>query len=161
MLYHAQIHPEQYSNTLHDEQIKELHSAIHHVCSTSVDLLGDASQFPADWLFPVRWNKGKKDAPQCLPNGDEVKFITVGGRTSAFVPAVQKTGAVSKESAGKVSDGEDGDDEKTDAKSTDRKRKATEKASEKPATKAKTTAKKPKAEPAAPLRRGRSAAAKK
>ncbi|KAL1958632.1 hypothetical protein VTO42DRAFT_4229 [Malbranchea cinnamomea] len=95
VLYHAQIHPEQYSDSLDDKQVKELHSAIHYVCATSVDLLGDSSQFPDDWLFRYRWNKGKKNAPQLLPNGDTITFITVGGRTSAVVPAVQKkTGPV-------------------------------------------------------------------
>lgn len=33
-----------------------------------------------------------------MPNGDKITFVTVGGRTSAVVPAVQKkTGAVAKE----------------------------------------------------------------
>jgi formamidopyrimidine-DNA glycosylase len=98
VLYHAQIHPEQYSNTIKDEQIKALHSAINYVCATSVDLLADSSQFPTDWLFHYRWNKGKKDGPKKLPNGDEIHFLTVGGRTSAVVPSVQvKTGPVAKD----------------------------------------------------------------
>lgn len=98
VLYHAKIHPEQYSNTLNDEQINQLWSSIHYVCSTSVDLLGDADQFPADWLFKYRWNKGKKDMPQKLPNGEKITFLTVGGRTSAVVPSVQKkTGPVAKD----------------------------------------------------------------
>lgn len=80
------------------EQIKELHSAIHYVCSTSVDLLADSEKFPEDWLFKHRWGKGKKNTPSVLPNGDKITFVTVGGRTSAVVPSVQKkTGPVSKE----------------------------------------------------------------
>jgi formamidopyrimidine-DNA glycosylase len=98
VLYHAKIHPEQYSNTLNDGQINQLWSSIHYVCSTSVDLLGDADEFPTDWLFKYRWNKGKKDVPQKLPNGERITFITVGGRTSAVVPSVQKkTGPVAKD----------------------------------------------------------------
>ncbi|EAS36271.3 formamidopyrimidine-DNA glycosylase [Coccidioides immitis RS] len=89
VLYHSQIHPEQTSNTLDDSQIRELNSAIHYVCATSVDLLGDSARFPADWLMHHRWNKGKKE-PSKMLNGDPVTFITVGGRTSAIVPAVQK-----------------------------------------------------------------------
>jgi len=51
-----------------------------------------------DWLFHHRWSKGKKNQPQKLPNGDKVVFLTVGGRTSAIVPAVQKkTGPVAKD----------------------------------------------------------------
>ncbi|KAF7589666.1 hypothetical protein BBP40_003958 [Aspergillus hancockii] len=95
ILYHAKIHPEQYSNTLTDDQAKELHSAIHYVCSTSVDLLADSDKFPEDWLFKYRWSKGKKNAPATLPNGEKITFLTVGGRTSAVVPSVQKkTGPV-------------------------------------------------------------------
>ena len=98
MLYHAKIHPEQYSNTLNDSQINQLCSSIHYVCSTSVDLLGDADQFPEDWLFKYRWNKGKKNTPQKLPNGEKITFLTVGGRTSAVVPSVQKkTGPIAKD----------------------------------------------------------------
>ncbi|WEW60712.1 hypothetical protein PRK78_006199 [Emydomyces testavorans] len=89
ILYHSQIHPEQFSNTLDDKQIQELNSAIHYVCATSVDLLGDSARFPTDWLMHHRWNKGKKGSSTML-NGDPVAFITVGGRTSAIVPAVQK-----------------------------------------------------------------------
>lgn len=114
MLYHAKIHPEQYSNTLSDDQINQLWSSIHYVCSTSVDLLGDADQFPTDWLFKYRWNKGKKDAPQKLPNGEKITFITVGGRTSAVVPSVQKkTGPVSKDVKSEdLETGSNGDDKK-------------------------------------------------
>ncbi|KAE8339882.1 hypothetical protein BDV24DRAFT_71677 [Aspergillus arachidicola] len=98
ILYHARIHPEQYSNTLTDDQVKELHSALHYVCSTSVDLLADSEKFPEDWLFKYRWSKGKKNASPTLPNGDKITFLTVGGRTSAVVPSVQKkTGPVSKD----------------------------------------------------------------
>ncbi|KAE8151837.1 putative Formamidopyrimidine-DNA glycosylase [Aspergillus avenaceus] len=100
ILYHAKIHPEQYSNTLTDGQAKELHSAIHYICSTSVDLLADSEKFPEDWLFKYRWAKGKKTMPTLL-NGEKITFLTVGGRTSAVVPSVQKkTGPVAKEVKG-------------------------------------------------------------
>jgi formamidopyrimidine-DNA glycosylase len=98
ILYHAKIHPEQYSNTLKEEQIKELHTAIHYVCSTSIGVLADSEKFPEHWLFKHRWGKGKKNHSNTLPNGDKITFLTVGGRTSAVVPAVQKkTGAVAKD----------------------------------------------------------------
>lgn len=98
ILYHAKIHPEQYSNTLSDEQIKELNTAIHYVCTTSIDVLADSEKFPENWLFKHRWGKGKKNQASVLPNGDKITFLTVGGRTSAVVPAVQKkTGAVAKD----------------------------------------------------------------
>jgi formamidopyrimidine-DNA glycosylase len=100
ILYHAKIHPEQYSNTLDDDQVKHLHSAIDYICSTSVDLLGDSEKFPEDWLFKHRWGKGKKNQPSVLPNGEKIEFVTVGGRTSAVVPSMQrKSGPVASESS--------------------------------------------------------------
>ncbi|KAK2875141.1 hypothetical protein FQN49_001746 [Arthroderma sp. PD_2] len=102
ILYHSRIHPEQYSDTLRDNQIAELHSAINYVCSVSVDLKGESSDFPTDWLFHHRWNKGKKGAAGKLPSGEAIVFVTVGGRTSAVVPSVQKKN-------GEVAD--DGDEE--------------------------------------------------
>ncbi|KAL8770061.1 MAG: hypothetical protein Q9209_004099 [Squamulea sp. 1 TL-2023] len=95
LLYDAKIHPEQYSNTLSTAQMKQLHKSIHYVCSTAVNLLAESDRFPEEWLFKHRWGKGKKDASQLLPNGEKIKFVTVGGRTSAIVPSVQKkTGEV-------------------------------------------------------------------
>ncbi|KAL8950308.1 MAG: hypothetical protein Q9222_003652 [Ikaeria aurantiellina] len=104
LLLDAKIHPEQYSNTLSAAQMKQLHKSIHYVCSTAVELRAESDRFPEHWLFKHRWGKGKKDDPQCLPSGEKIKFLTVGGRTSAIVPSVQKkTGAVAAE----ASDGED------------------------------------------------------
>lgn len=72
--------------------------SIHYVCSTSLDVLADSEKFPEHWLFKHRWGKGKKTQPAVLPNGAKITFITVGGRTSAVVPSVQKkTGAVAKD----------------------------------------------------------------
>lgn len=68
------------------------------MCTTSVDVLADSEKFPEEWLFKHRWGKGKKIKPSVLPNGNKIVFLTVGGRTSAVVPAVQrKTGPVAKE----------------------------------------------------------------
>lgn len=92
------MHPEQYSNTLSVAQISQLHKSIHYVCGLAVETLADTSKFPQEWLFKHRWTKGKKDAPTILPNGSRFVFLTVGGRTSAVVPSVQKkTGPVNKD----------------------------------------------------------------
>jgi formamidopyrimidine-DNA glycosylase len=98
------LHPEQYSNTFSDAQIKQLHDAIMYVCKTAIELLGDSDKFPEDWLMNHRWGKGKKDGGT-LPNGAKITFLKVGGRTSAVVPSVQKkTGAV----AGDISEDTNG-----------------------------------------------------
>jgi len=123
IMYNAKMHPEQYANTLSDEQIEQLHKSIQYVCNTAIETLADSEQFPDDWLFKHRWQKGKKNASNTLPNGDKIAFLTVGGRTSAVVPSVQKkTVPVAKE----MDEAEvlDGDDKKT-IKDKGKKRKAT------------------------------------
>jgi formamidopyrimidine-DNA glycosylase len=108
IMYNAKIHPEQYSNTLSHEQLKQLHKSIHYVCGTAVELLGDSEKFPETWLFKHRWVKGKNDATSTLPNGEKIVFLTVGGRTSAVVPSIQKkTGPVAKDISDAESSGEE------------------------------------------------------
>ncbi|KIX95216.1 uncharacterized protein Z520_09132 [Fonsecaea multimorphosa CBS 102226] len=121
IMYNAKMHPEQYANTLNDSQIAQLHRSIHYICGTAVELLADSEKFPEDWLFKHRWGKGKKDSSNTLPNGEKIAFLTVGGRTSAVVPSVQKkTGPVAKE----MSEAEMPDEEDAAKKPKDRKRKS-------------------------------------
>ncbi len=90
VLFHAKLHPEQYCDEFSDAQIKTLYGSIRYVCQTAVDLLGDSDQFPNGWLFQYRWGKGSKNTVAQLPNGEKLSFLTVGGRTSCFAPALQK-----------------------------------------------------------------------
>nr|GAT57544.1 MutM homolog-1 [Mycena chlorophos] len=93
ILYHARVHPEQRSNTLSREQLVALHHQTANVCKTAVAVDADDTKFPEDWLFRHRWGKGKKEASTLkLPTGEPatIKWITVGGRTSAFVQELQK-----------------------------------------------------------------------
>ena len=107
VLYQARIHPEQYCNTLSDAQSKQLHDKLISVCTTACDLLADSSKFPETWLMRHRWDKGKQGGSK-LPSGEKIVHVTVGGRTSAVVPSVQKkTGPV----AGDVSEGEESEKE--------------------------------------------------
>lgn len=87
-LYHAKLHPEQYCNEFSDEEAKRLYDSIRYVCQTACDLLADSDKFPSHWMFDHRWGKGK--GAGTLPNGEKLAWITVGGRTSCYAPAVQK-----------------------------------------------------------------------
>lgn len=80
--------------------------------------MSDSSKYPEEWLFKHRWGKGKKDDPKKLPNGASIKHITVGGRTSAIVPSVQKkTGPTAGDlEGGNAEDGEANRDEEVKAK---------------------------------------------
>mmetsp|Transcript_132434 Transcript_132434/g.247685 ORF Transcript_132434/g.247685 Transcript_132434/m.247685 type:complete len:336 (-) Transcript_132434:45-1052(-) len=103
MLFHAKIHPATLSCDLNAAQVKKVHAALLGVCKKACAVLADYRRFPNTWLFRYRWGKGKsaadmaerngdKDAKKCdaaLPNGSPIKFMQVGGRTTAYVPAVQ------------------------------------------------------------------------
>ncbi|KAI1797500.1 Formamidopyrimidine-DNA glycosylase N-terminal domain-containing protein [Ganoderma leucocontextum] len=63
------------------------------VCRFAVAVNADDSKFPEEWLFRHRWGKGKKEKHTLkLPDGKPatIKWITVGGRTSAYVAELQK-----------------------------------------------------------------------
>ncbi|KAI8987770.1 hypothetical protein BDF20DRAFT_969645 [Mycotypha africana] len=91
VLYQSRIHPAQYSNTLTDDELQRLYANLRYVCETAVRLEANEEKFPKDWLMKHRWHKGKKNQLEgCLPNGTILQFETIGGRTTAFAPALQK-----------------------------------------------------------------------
>ncbi len=143
-MFHSRIHPEQYSNTLSDTQLKQLHTSLLHICSTAVDLLADSSKFPEEWLFKHRWDKGKKDQKNELPNGEKIVHITVGGRTSAVVPSLQKkTGPVAGDVKSEDIDGDISHESEEREDKPAKKSKTSSKAAreQKPAKKSKTSSK--------------------
>ncbi|THH30183.1 hypothetical protein EUX98_g4001 [Antrodiella citrinella] len=95
ILYHARIHPERRCNTLQEDELLALHDKTQYVCRTAVAVNADDTKFPSNWLFKHRWvymGKGKKKHTLTLPSEEPatIKFITVGGRTSAYIVELQK-----------------------------------------------------------------------
>ncbi|TYJ51648.1 formamidopyrimidine-DNA glycosylase [Cryptococcus floricola] len=115
VLFQSRIHPSTPVPLLTPDQILALHDQLHEVCQTAVDVNADSKSFPESWLFRWRWGKGaakkkkgKKAKEQdeegeedvepagksflALPDGTPatIKFIEVGGRTTALVEEVQK-----------------------------------------------------------------------
>ncbi|KAK4894113.1 hypothetical protein LTR27_007698 [Elasticomyces elasticus] len=148
IMYQARLHPEQYSYTFSDEQIESLHKALMDVCTLAVETNADSSQFPETWLMKHRWNKGKKGAEaNVLPNGEKIVHVTVGGRTSAIVPSVQKkTAAAAGDVGGDDGEGKPAKGGKRKAKVVE-KEKEEEEEEEKPALRRQRAAKKAKVEP--------------
>jgi len=123
-MYQAKLHPEQYSNTFSDTQVKQLHDAMMYVCNTAVDTLAESDKFPEDWLMKYRWDKGKKNGSK-LPNGAKITFLKVGGRTSAIVPSVQKkTGAVAGDITEEAEEADGDEEESVKIRTKGRKRKS-------------------------------------
>lgn len=94
ILYHAQIYPgEVISNKISDassEVLKRLYNAIIYIMEESVRVEGDVHQFPDNWLMLYRWGKGRKQPKAKTKQGYTVDHETIGGRTSCFVPELQK-----------------------------------------------------------------------
>jgi len=89
ILYRARVHPETRANELNEEQLAAIRSRVEEVVRVACDANSDHDLFPSDWLFHHRW--GKQDGAKV--NGDAIKFIEIGGRTTAYVPKLQlKTG---------------------------------------------------------------------
>ena len=53
---------------------------------TAVGARSDSDRYPRGWLFHHRWGK---NADAHTARGERIRHITVGGRTTAWVPGVQ------------------------------------------------------------------------
>ncbi|KAG8481761.1 hypothetical protein CXB51_026435 [Gossypium anomalum] len=68
------------------------------VIEKAVEVGADSSQFPSNWIFHSREKKPGK----AFVDGKKIDFINAGGRTSAYVPELQKlSGTVATKAAGK------------------------------------------------------------
>ena len=95
IIYHSRLHPEEVLSsklTLQEEidpVIQKLYDSIIYVCKEAVRVEGNVREFPDDWLMIFRWGKGRKGPRPKTKDGYDVDYITVGGRTSCFVPKLQ------------------------------------------------------------------------
>jgi formamidopyrimidine-DNA glycosylase len=87
VLYHARIAPQRLAPSLDTREISALRRAIRTVVGHAVKVGADPARFPRTWLFEHRWG-GSRGSQQI--NGHAIRRDEVGGRTTAWVPAVQK-----------------------------------------------------------------------
>ncbi|KAJ7524398.1 hypothetical protein O6H91_17G003400 [Diphasiastrum complanatum] len=96
VLYQARIHPEQSASSLSVEDCKRLLASISEVVKFAIEVDADCERFPREWIFHYRWGKKPGNV-----NGKKIEYITVGGRTSAYVPDLQKCSGGPLENANK------------------------------------------------------------
>jgi formamidopyrimidine-DNA glycosylase len=89
ILYQARIDPRRPAATLSEADITRLRARLRGVVTTAVGVNGNSERFPRTWLFHDRWGKG---AEARTARGDRIRYLTVGGRTTAWVPACQRGG---------------------------------------------------------------------
>ncbi|KAK6912248.1 Formamidopyrimidine-DNA glycosylase, catalytic domain [Dillenia turbinata] len=108
VLYQARIHPLQSAATLSRESCATLHKCIKEVIQYAVEVDADCSYFPLEWLFhvlekalevgadssqyPSNWifHSQEKKPGKAFVDGKKLDFIKAGGRTTAYVPDLQK-----------------------------------------------------------------------
>jgi formamidopyrimidine-DNA glycosylase len=87
VLYQARIRPARPARSLTIEEVRRLRRSIRHVVGTSVRLGSDSDRYPRTWLFHYRWGK---IAGSVTGRGEFIRHDTIGGRTTAWVPSVQR-----------------------------------------------------------------------
>jgi formamidopyrimidine-DNA glycosylase len=90
VLFQASILPSAPCRSLSDEQLDTLHAAVIRICSEACACQADSSRFPTHWLFHHRWQK-LTSGSMASPLG-RIHFDTVAGRTTAFLPTLQRKG---------------------------------------------------------------------
>jgi formamidopyrimidine-DNA glycosylase len=87
VLYQAGIDPRRPARGLADAELDRLRASLRAVLGTAVRLGADSDRFPRTWLFHARWGRraGARTA-----RGERIRHDTVGGRTTAWVPAAQR-----------------------------------------------------------------------
>jgi len=87
VLYQSGIAPKRSAASLTPTEISALRRAIRSVLTRAVKVGADHQRFPKSWLFAHRWG-GTRGVDQI--DGQRISRETVGGRTTAWVPARQK-----------------------------------------------------------------------
>ncbi len=87
ILWRARIHPASRPLELSAYKRGQLFGKVKEVCADALRVIGtDWGNPPDSWLFNHRWKRGGT----CPVSGQPLEFITVGGRTTCYSPAIQK-----------------------------------------------------------------------
>ncbi len=87
VLYQAKIAPKRAAASLSDKEFARLRSAIVEVLALAVEAGANSEKYPDTWLFHHRWG-GKRGSDAVGKH--KIVREEVGGRTTAWVPSVQK-----------------------------------------------------------------------
>ena len=87
VLYQARIDPRRRASSLTDAEARRVRTRLASIVNRAVRVNADDASYPRTWLFHRRWGK-REDAT--TSRGEPVEHLTVGGRTTAWVPSVQR-----------------------------------------------------------------------
>ena len=87
VLYQAGLDPRRRAGSLSPREIETMRRKLGAVVRRAVKVDADKSRFPRSWLFHHRWGK---DGNARTAKGERIRFATVAGRTTAWVPRAQR-----------------------------------------------------------------------
>ena len=87
VLYQAGIDPRRPARTLTPMESARLRRRLRTVLTTAVRVGADGDRFPPGWLFHRRWDR---DPLARTARGERLRWETIGGRTTAWAPSVQR-----------------------------------------------------------------------
>jgi formamidopyrimidine-DNA glycosylase len=87
VLYQAKLSPLRTGQSLTRQEIARLRLGLKRVVGTAVELESDSDRYPRSWLFHHRWGR---NANAVTARGERIRHDTIGGRTTAWVPSVQR-----------------------------------------------------------------------
>ena len=88
VLYQARIDPRRRAHLLTAAEVGRLRARLRSVVTTAVRVGADSDRFPPKWLFHTRWSKRLRSP--MTARGERIRYLTVGGRTTAWVAEVQR-----------------------------------------------------------------------
>jgi len=86
VLYQSGISPHRPARELTHAEVRTLRSTLGRIIRRAIEDGADDARFPRTWLFHVRWGKRARRTRR----GEAIRFDTVGGRTTAWVPDRQR-----------------------------------------------------------------------
>jgi formamidopyrimidine-DNA glycosylase len=86
VLFQAGVAPQRRAHELEPEEIRRIRTRLSAIVRKAVAVDADKEQFPKSWLFHRRWGK---NADAVTSRGDRITHVTIGGRTTAWVPTIQ------------------------------------------------------------------------
>lgn len=87
VMFQARVAPHRLASELSEEETGRVRAALRDILDHAVKVGADYEHFPEDWLFHHRWG-GDKGAQEF--GGYAIQRDTIGGRTTAWVPDLQK-----------------------------------------------------------------------
>ncbi len=87
VLFQAGIDPRRRASSLSDAEARRMRARLGAIVERAVHANADDSLYPRTWLFHRRW--GKQDDARTT-RGERIEHVTIGGRTTAWVPARQR-----------------------------------------------------------------------